>query len=134
MAISCQASNSISVRIPRTRDKSGCECSQGLFRSQQGKTELDGDGDLDAVVVSFLPAEYFPQRDNLKLDSVVLLEQTARGQFTPHSLETARCDHLTCAVGDVDGDGKVDLVLGNFVKGTAKADAVEIWRNVGSHR
>jgi hypothetical protein len=96
--------------------------------------DMDGDGDLDIVVVSFLPAEYFPQRARLKLDSVVLLEQTAPGKFLPRSLETIRCDHLTCAVGDLNGDGKVDLVLGNFAKGVPKANAIEIWKNLGGKR
>jgi len=92
--------------------------------------DVDGDGDLDIVVVSFLPGEYFPQRTELKLDSVLLLEQTAPGKFSPHVLESVHCDHLTCALGDLDGDGKVDLVIANFAKGSPKADAIEIWKNL----
>jgi hypothetical protein len=93
--------------------------------------DLDGDGDLDIVVVSYLPAEYFPERQERKLDSVLLLEQTAPGQFVRHRFETVTCDHLTCALGDVNGDGKIDLVTGNFLKvGPASADAIVIWKNL----
>ena len=43
--------------------------------------DLDGDGDLDVLAVSFLPEMGFPQRKQLDLDAVVILEQTAPGKF-----------------------------------------------------
>ena len=76
--------------------------------------DLDGDGLLDIVAVSYLPAEEFRQRSELRLDSVVLLHQTAPGKFTRHSLETGTCDHMTCAAGAWNGDGKTHLVTGNL--------------------
>jgi hypothetical protein len=92
--------------------------------------DLDGDGDVDIVAVCFLPNENFPQRTQLKLDSVIVLEQTAPGVFVRHTVEAENCDHVTCAVGDVFGSGKLDVVTGNFTTQPVK-DSITIWKNLG---
>ena len=94
--------------------------------------DLDGHGLLDVVAVSWLPGEVFPERDKLGLDSVILLRQTTPGQFARYSLEKGSCDHPTCAVGDLMGDGRLHLVTGNhyFANPPPKADAITIWRDV----
>jgi hypothetical protein len=96
--------------------------------------DFDGNGLLDIAFVTFLPAESFPQRATLGLDSVVLLEQITPGKFVRHALETEACDHLTCAAGDIKGDGRPDLVIGNYVRGGRPGNAVTILRNATEKR
>jgi hypothetical protein len=91
--------------------------------------DFSGSGRLDVAFVSFLPAKYFPERTEKKLESVVLLEQVSPGKFVRHSLEAGLCDHLTCAAGDLDGDGLPELVIGNFMFSGNADDGVTIWRN-----
>jgi hypothetical protein len=96
--------------------------------------DFDGNGLLDIALVTFLPAQFFPQRAPQKLDAVVLLEQVAPGKFVRNALEAETCDHLACAAGDLDGDGRPDLVVGNYVRGGRPGDTVTIWRNVTEKR
>jgi hypothetical protein len=84
----------------------------GCQRATAG--DLDGDGDLDVVAVSFLPqipAATWEERD---LSSIVWIERDTKG-WQIRSLEKHRNIHSTVALGDVDGNGKLDIVVGNFV-------------------
>jgi hypothetical protein len=95
--------------------------------------DADGDGDLDIFAVSFLPPEQYRDRDKRRPDAVVLLEQTAPGRFVRHALETTSCNHFTCVAGDLFGDGRPHLAVGNFFLSSALArgPAVTVWRNGG---
>jgi hypothetical protein len=95
--------------------------------------DLDGDGDLDVVAVSYLPPEEFPRRPDVAAGAVIWLEQTAPGRFRRHTLEAHTCDHFTAAVGDLFGDGRAHLVTGNFAltRGHGVTDAVVLWKNLG---
>lgn len=91
--------------------------------------DFTGRGKKDILAVSLLLADAFPQRKEMQLDSIVLLEQTAKGEYVRHSLEKVDCDHFTCAVADLYGDGGRQLVTGSCsLSGTTAIDrAVTIW-------
>jgi hypothetical protein len=95
--------------------------------------DFSGRGKKDIIAVGFLDPDAFPQREKLNLDSIIYLEQNATGEFARHSLETVTCDHVTCAVGDIYGSGRIDLVTGSFTTGGGNPEpAVTIWRNIGA--
>jgi hypothetical protein len=92
--------------------------------------DLFGSGRKDVVAVSFLPDDKFPDRRKRQADALIVLEQVAPGKFERHSLETVDCDHATCAVGDLYGTGRLDLVVGNF-NSRATDSPVTVWKNMG---
>ena len=84
----------------------------------------------DVVAVSFLPADRFPDRASKRPDAVVLFEQTAPGKFERHPLAVGNCDAVVCAVGDLFGSGRADVVVGNFSAPDTTAP-VTVYRNRG---
>jgi hypothetical protein len=92
--------------------------------------DLCGAGKMDVAVVSFLPVEAFPQRQKLNLDALLLLERTGSVDFARHTLAAGACDAVCCAVGDVYGSGRNDIVTGLF-SSTKSAHNATIWKNLG---
>ena len=96
--------------------------------------DLDGDGDLD-LLVGVLGGAYDPSltsRDNL-----FKLEQTAPGRYAVRSsrfldgLDVG--NESSPALADLDGDGDLDLLLGNKIDpGSSASGSLQHFENVGT--
>lgn len=72
--------------------------------------DVDGDGDLDLLVASM--GYVFPNND--RIGTVFVLENDGHQHFTPHAVleNTSRVTDVRGA--DLNGDGRMDLVLAQF--------------------
>ena len=88
--------------------------------------DYDGDGDLDLATISFF-ADYAHQPE----ESFVYLKNEGNFDFHPYTILAATKGRwLTMDAGDLDGDGKIDLVLGNFSIGPAMMKAATDWKKM----
>jgi hypothetical protein len=94
--------------------------------------DFDGDGDLDIATISF-----FADYDHQPEESFVYLDNkgnSANGgngfDFQPYSFPEARSGRwLTMDAGDIDGDGHLDIILGNFSLGAPGMKSVNHWKS-----
>ncbi len=88
--------------------------------------DFDGDGDMDVVLVSYLA-------DPMS-SSIVWLENDGRQNFTTLQVDTAPVGLVTVAAGDLNGDGKPDIVAGGLHLPPMPAkgfERVPVWFNKG---
>lgn len=88
--------------------------------------DLDGDSDIDVVLVSM-----FNDWDRPGHASIIWLENDGHQQFTPWQIDTDPTHLVTVACGDLDNDGRMDLIAGSMrLSGPFAAQSgVSIWWN-----
>jgi hypothetical protein len=78
---------------------------------QSTVADFDNDGDYDIAAVGLYPKG---PSDPGAFDSICWWEQKESLNFTRHSIERDNCTHATCTNADVDGDGRIDLIVGDW--------------------
>ena len=72
---------------------------------------------------------YFADYKRQPEEGFVYLENNGDLKFSPYSIpETQSGRWLTMDAGDLDGDGKIDIVLGNFILAPAVMKSRVDWR------
>ena len=102
----------------------------GVHRAEAA--DIDSDGDMDIIACGFVGALQGVSRSDLlkslRVPSLLWIEQTSPGSFTPRTLEAHLCNHPTLSVGDIDGDGDIDIAVGNNTRSDSPSP-VDVWIN-----
>ncbi len=90
--------------------------------------DFDGDGDLDIAAIAF-----FGDYTNHPEETFVYLDNTGKMDFKPHIVKGTDAGRwLTMDANDIDGDGKPDIVLGNFSIAPLSVKPAANWKSAPS--
>lgn len=95
---------------------------------QSTVADFDGDGDLDIAAVGLFPKAHLDGPG--AYDSICWWEQKENLVFVRHSIERDYCSHASCTTGDVNGDGRVDLIVGEWL--SEDRSAFRVFLNIQS--
>jgi len=88
--------------------------------------DLDGDGDLDLLLANKIDARDF---HSARIYGIENVGSVGRAAFRlAGALPVTGAFHYAPALGDLDGDGDLDLVVGTWNQG------IQLWHNEGSQR
>jgi hypothetical protein len=100
----------------------------GVHRAVAG--DINGDGLIDIVAGAFLPRDLLISNRYDQAEALVLFLQQSGGSYTRHVLAAGDCRHAAIHLADVDGDGRLDIIAGNFREaGSPSGPAASIWFN-----
>ncbi len=88
--------------------------------------DFDGDGDLDIAAVGLFPKAHLDGPG--AYDSICWWEQKEQLEFVRHSIERDNCMHTSCTTADVNADGRIDLIVGEWL--TEERSAFRVFLNL----